>query len=105
MSNGINAPYGLAVVQSQIGNGGTQKLGTYNIYASDDGLNTYNGNIFKGDMVKYYPTRTAATFDPLLGTIVAGLTPQAGAAANPVIGAGSLNILLNYAANFRSTLL
>ena len=27
MSNGINRPYGLEVVQSQIGNGGTQKLG------------------------------------------------------------------------------
>ena len=25
MSNGINRPYGLQVVQSQIGNGGTQK--------------------------------------------------------------------------------
>ena len=29
MSNGINRPYGLEVVQSQIGNGGTQKLGQY----------------------------------------------------------------------------
>jgi hypothetical protein len=26
MSNGINRPYGLEVVQSQIGNGGTQNV-------------------------------------------------------------------------------
>ena len=53
MSNGINSPYGLAVVQSQIGNGGTQKLGQYYIYASDDGLTTQPNSIFKGDPVKF----------------------------------------------------
>ena len=53
MSNGINSPYGLAVVQSQIGNGGTQKLGQYYIYASDDGLTTQPNSIFQGDPVKF----------------------------------------------------
>lgn len=86
MSNGINAPYGLQIVQSQIGNGGTQKLGQYFIYADATGQNTWNTNIFQGDMVKYYPARTAATWDPLLGTIVPALTPQAGAAANTTVG-------------------
>ena len=46
MSNGINRPYGLEVVQSQIGNGGTQKLGQYFIYASADGLTTQPNSIF-----------------------------------------------------------
>lgn len=86
MSNGINAPYGLATVQSQIGNGGTQKLSKYHIYASANGLTTYNGNIFKGDMVKYYPAGVANAFDANLGTIVAGLTPVGGSAATTVVG-------------------
>lgn len=86
MSNGINAPYGLQIVQSQIGNGGTQKLGQYFIYADATGQNTWNTNIFQGDMVKYYPARTAATWDAQLGTIVPALTPQPGAAANPIVG-------------------
>ena len=86
MSNGINAPYGLQIVQSQIGNGGTQKLGQYFIYADDTGQNTYNASIFQGDMVKYYPARGAGAFDPLLGTIVPALTPQTGAVANTIVG-------------------
>ena len=86
MSNGINAPYGLQIVQSQIGNGGTQKLGQYFIYADATGQNTYNANIFQGDMVKYYPARTAAAWDPLLGTIVPALTPRAGQDATSIIG-------------------
>ena len=53
MSNGINRPYGLEVVQSQIGNGGTQKLGQYFIYASADGLTTQPNSIFQGDPVKF----------------------------------------------------
>ena len=53
MSNGINRPYGLKVVQSQIGNGGTQKLGQYFIYASPDGLITQPNSIFQGDPVKF----------------------------------------------------
>lgn len=53
MSNGINKPYGLEVVQSQIGNGGTQKLGQYFIYASSDGLTTQPNSIFQGDPVKF----------------------------------------------------
>lgn len=53
MSNGINRPYGLEVVQSQIGNGGTQKLGQYFIYASADGLTTQPNSIYQGDPVKY----------------------------------------------------
>ena len=86
MSNGINRPYGLEVVQSQIGNGGTQKLGQYFIYASADGQTTWNTSIFQGDMVKYYPARGGATWDAQLGTIVPALTPQSGAAANPIVG-------------------
>ena len=38
MSNGINASGGLQIVESAIGNGGTQKLKPYLIYASADGL-------------------------------------------------------------------
>lgn len=53
MSNGINRPYGLQVVQSQIGNGGTQKLGQYYIYANDTGLSTQPNSIFHGDPVKF----------------------------------------------------
>jgi hypothetical protein len=85
MSNGINAPYGLAVVQSQIGNGGTQKLGQYNIYADPNGQNTPATSIFKGDMVKYTPASTDFTTNGY-GTIVAGLTPQVGAGAKVVVG-------------------
>jgi len=66
MSNGINAPYGLAVVQSQIGNGGTQKLGQYYIYASEDGLTTQPNSIFKGDPVKFVSAPGSAT---MAGTI------------------------------------
>ena len=53
MSNGINRPYGLEVVQSQIGNGGTQKLGQYFIYTSADGLTTQPNSIFQGDPIKF----------------------------------------------------
>jgi hypothetical protein len=86
MSNGINAPYGLMVVQSQIGNGGTQKLGKYNIYASANGQNTYAGNIFQGDMVKMSSPLDTVINSIAAGTIVAGLVPQAGGAANRVSG-------------------
>lgn len=63
MSNGINRPYGLEVVQSQIGNGGTQKLGQYFIYASADGLTTQPNSIYQGDPVKFVsnPGLTAMT--------------------------------------------
>jgi hypothetical protein len=63
MSNGINRPYGLEVVQSQIGNGGTQKLGQYFIYASADGLTTQPNSIYQGDPIKYVsnPGVTAMT--------------------------------------------
>lgn len=89
MSNGINSPYGLMVVQSQIGNGGTQKLGKYNIYASANGQNTYAGNIFQGDLVRMSPALNdlAATIAAgTIGTIVAGYIPVAGVAATPVTG-------------------
>ena len=89
MSNGINAPYGLMVVQSQIGNGGTQKLGKYNIYASANGQNTYAGNIFQGDLVRMSPALNdlATTFAAgTIGTIVAGYIPVANAAATVVTG-------------------
>ena len=89
MSNGINAPYGLMVVQSQIGNGGTQKLGKYNIYASANGQNTYAGNIFQGDLVRMSPALNdlATTFAAgTIGTIVAGYIPVTNAAATVVTG-------------------
>lgn len=86
MSNGINAPYGLATVQSQIGNGGTQKLGQYNIYASSDGQTTYNTNIFKGDMVKYSPPGNSFNNSLQIGTIVSGLTPVSGTKATLIKG-------------------
>lgn len=63
MSQGINAPYGLTAVRSQIGNGGTQKLGKYYIYASPNGLSTQPNSIFKGDPIKFVsnPGTTAMT--------------------------------------------
>jgi len=74
MSNGINRPYGLEVVQSQIGNGGTQKLGQYYIYALDDGLTTQVQSIFKGDPVKWVDKKTpnsgASDYKVQAGTIV-----------------------------------
>jgi len=66
MSNGINRPYGLEVVQSQIGNGGTQKLGQYFIYASADGLTTQPNSIFQGDPIKFV---SAPGFATMAGTI------------------------------------
>lgn len=88
MSNGINAPYGLQIVQSQIGNGGTQKLGQYFIYASDDGLTTYNGNIFQGDLVRMKPPADtiANSIAGGTGTIVAGYIPVANNPATVVTG-------------------
>ena len=74
MSNGINRPYGLEVVQSQIGNGGTQKLGQYFIYASADGLTTQAQSIFKGDPVKRVdkstPNSGVVDYKVQAGTIV-----------------------------------
>lgn len=74
MSNGINAPYGLQVVQSQIGNGGTQKLGQYFIYADPSGLTTQAQSIFKGDPVKWVdkgtPNSGALDYKVQAGTIV-----------------------------------
>jgi len=74
MSNGINRPYGLEVVQSQIGNGGTQKLGQYFIYADATGLITQAQSIFKGDPVKWVdketPNSGAVDYKVQAGTIV-----------------------------------
>ena len=88
MSNGINAPYGLQIVQSQIGNGGTQKLGQYFIYADDTGQNTYNGNIFQGDLVRMKPPldTIANSIAGGTGTIVAGYTPVENNPATVVTG-------------------
>jgi hypothetical protein len=86
MSNGINAPYGLETVYSQIGNGGTQKLGKYNIYASANGQITYNGNIFKGDLVRMSPPLDTIANSIAAGTIVAGYTPVANNPATVVTG-------------------
>jgi hypothetical protein len=86
MSNGINAPYGLEIVYSQIGNGGTQKLGKYNIYASANGQITYNGNIFKGDLVRMSPPLDTIANSIAAGTIVAGYTPVVNNPATVVTG-------------------
>ena len=69
MSNGINRPYGLEVVQSQIGNGGTQKLGQYFIYASADGLTTQPNSIFQGDPIKFVS-------NPGLAVMAGTIAPQ-----------------------------
>jgi len=86
MSNGINAPYGASIVQSQIGNGGTQKLGQYLIAASPDGKETLNQNIFQGDIVTYAKLASNFVDSKLNGTIVPSLTPNAGFPATQVGG-------------------
>jgi hypothetical protein len=53
MSNGINSPQGLQIVESSIGNGGTQKLKAYGIYASADGQTTQPNSMFSGDPIKW----------------------------------------------------
>ena len=69
MSNGINAPYGLQIVQSQIGNGGTQKLGQYFIYTSADGLTTQPNSIFQSDPIKFVS-------NPGLAVMAGTIAPQ-----------------------------
>jgi hypothetical protein len=86
MSNGINAPYGASIVQSQIGNGGTQKLGQYLIAASPDGQTTLDKSIFQGDIVTYAKLGNAFATSTLNGTIVPILTPNAGSPATQVGG-------------------
>ena len=66
MSNGINASGGLQIVESAIGNGGTQKLKSYLIYASADGLTTQPNSIFCGDAVKWVSNPGVAA---MVGTI------------------------------------
>lgn len=91
MSNGINRPYGLEVVQSQIGNGGTQKLGQYFIYASADGLTTQIQSIFKGDPVKMVdkatPNSGAIDYKTTSGTIVPAKVAITADDTNSVIAA------------------
>jgi hypothetical protein len=83
MSNGINSPYGLEVVQSQIGNGGTQKLGQYYIYADPTGLITQPNSIFQGDPVKFVSNPGLAT---MAGTIAPEYlsAPGNGSAVQPI---------------------
>lgn len=88
MSNGQNSPYGLSVVSSAIGNGGTQKLKGYKIYADVNGANSQTMSIFCGDPVKIVPIangQTPAT-SPLFGTITGAYTPVTGAVANAIAG-------------------
>lgn len=66
MSNGINHPQGLQIVQSAIGNGGTQKLGTYQIYADPTGQTTQPNSIYSGDPVKWV---SAPGLKAMTGTI------------------------------------
>jgi hypothetical protein len=74
MSNGINAPYGASIVQSQIGNGGTQKLGQYSIAASANGQTTLNQSIFQGDIVTYAKLGNSFANSKENGTIAPMLT-------------------------------
>ena len=69
MSNGINASGGLQIVESAIGNGGTQKLKPYLIYASADGLTTQPNSIFSGDPVKWVS-------NPGLAAMVGTIAPE-----------------------------
>jgi hypothetical protein len=110
MSNGINRPYGLEVVQSQIGNGGTQKLGQYYIHTSADGLTTQPNSIFKGDPVKYVsnpglvamagtiaPQKLSATTD---GTAVQAIaTADADAFIGVFMGCQYVNATTGYQVN------
>ena len=68
MSQGINSAYGLQPVESMIGNGGTQKVQAYKIYASPDGATTQPNSIFNGDPVKF--SGTAGNYALRGGTIV-----------------------------------
>lgn len=86
MSNGINAPYGASIVQSQIGNGGTQKLGQYSIAASANGQTTLNQSIFQGDIVTYAKLGTSFANSKENGTIVPMLTLNDRAPATQVGG-------------------
>ena len=86
MSNGINAPYGASIVQSQIGNGGTQKLGQYLIAASADGQTTLNQSIFQGDIVVYAKLGANYAASTIKGTIVPALELNKGSEATQVGG-------------------
>lgn len=86
MSNGINAPYGASIVQSQIGNGGTQKLGQYSIAASADGQETLSHSIFQGDIVAYATLGADFENSPLNGTIVPMLEAVGNKPANQLGG-------------------
>jgi len=87
MSNGINAPQGLQIVESAIGNGGTQKLKPYPIYASANGQTTQPNSIFSGDAVKWSSDPSLAALN---GTIVpAFLTTGLPDPADAIAGAAA----------------
>lgn len=73
MSNGTNTPQGLQIVESAIGNGGTQKLKSYLIYSSADGTVTQPNSIFSGDAVKWVSNpgvvAMAGTIAPVFSTV------------------------------------
>jgi hypothetical protein len=82
MSNGINSPFGLQIVESAIGNGGTQKLKPYFIYTDVNGANSQAVSIYSGDPVKFTPGAANA---PTGGAIVAPFTNAAAAVPTPTV--------------------
>lgn len=52
MANGINAPFGLKAISAITGGDWSEKTNIYNLYTSDDGITTYDTNIFTGDPVQ-----------------------------------------------------
>lgn len=96
MSNGTNTPYGLLAVQSNIGNGGTQKLTAYTIdptvYAQvNNAPISQSGatfSLFSGDPVVWQPAQVAVVgapntsiANPSVGTIMPAYTAVQNAAA------------------------
>lgn len=90
MSNGTNTPYGLLAVQSNIGNGGTQKLTAYTI-ATGGAL-----PIFSGDPVIFAGAGTVVAGNPAAGTIIPAYTAVSNAIAtrNGTLGNNTINGIL-----------
>ncbi len=81
MSNGTNTPFGLQAIQSNIGNGGTQKLTAYTIYHTVGNVGAPLP-IFSGDPVVWAPAQLAGpNVNPSAGTIIPAYTAVAGEAA------------------------
>lgn len=87
MSQGINAPYGLRVEGSSIGNGGTDKTKKYYIYTDPTGTVTQPQSIYRGDPVKFGSV-VANPAGKILGGVSAGtITPL----LSNYLAAGAIN--------------